>query len=548
MNREEARERLQALAAAADDWYTLQFGEGDHFTLRDSAGRSAEGVIAEHWLQLELRRPLDRMLGRAAPTGTGAALLRLTAGQPGQALAQGRLYLDGFSLQAFLTLARDLLALADPATEATDMPSAAAATAGGEPNPTGSATLLAAERPAQRIEESAETAPPTDGIAELAPGAGAGAPAAALETAPVVEQVDEIGAPPLAPALAAFEEGPSESAVLTIEPAAAAASAPSSMQSSPEPDGSGAVVWPETVAPREEAALAASDIAPAALPLEAQEDEAAVQAEAGAATVESRSVAESPRPPLIRLIEEDLPATPDADQTLAYDANPYLSPSDFAATPARSELQPSDAAATPGPEAAAILAASNPARDVDTPPPAEIIVSAPSAAAAALAASSATTPASGAEPPVSPAATPQPGPNPAGRPDQFDPTLTSDRIPSSVGATIQLSRSALGGLSLPREESSPASAPATHTCPRCSADVQTGERFCIRCGAPQPSEAPPPWTRPADPHAQTVIGAVSGQTEAPLPENTETPACARCGYHNQAQNRFCQGCGSALAQ
>ena len=158
-----------------------------------------------------------------------------------------------------------------------------------------------------------------------------------------------------------------------------------------------------------------------------------------------------------------------------------------------------------------------------------------------------------------------------------------------VGATVQMTRP-------PRPEEPVAPSPAHPTpladdrgaalarpCASCGADVQPGERFCIRCGTPQASEPPTRpvaagssdrpaveptmvWRRPSrgaltcrncgapnpadSPTCQTcgtaLTGAHAGGASGQPAAGARPLSCARCGYANPAGNRFCQGCGASL--
>lgn len=536
MDRDEARRRLQALATVGDGWYTLRFEDDDRFTVRDECGCSADGLLTEQWVHLETQRPLSQMLRRGLPDGIGASLLRVQIADQGAVLAQGRLYLDGFSLQAFITLARDLLVFAGPAS-AQATPGAALA------QPSADRVSVGTPEPAPREDHSDIQRDPSeadeqsgDGIAELAPGAGAGAPAVALEAS--ARASDEDVASPLE--LDAFEEGPSEIDEGSVE-LTDKTSGSKSTAAAPERHAD-AAARPKEGEPA--SAAGSSGAAPAEGAHAPEGQEPVRQEEVSAGTPLSADA--GGKTPLIRLTPEDFPAGPSGDETLIYDANPFL--------PSR----PMDAGAAVSP--VAIFAEPNPSAPQWSAPvagalPGDLAASnelEQNEGASGVDSSVAHPPVLGGLAPTPPSMR-APEAGPGGAPDhehdekEFDPTLTNDRLPSSVGATIQLSRSALGGRSLPREEVSPPSPPAAHTCPRCSATVQPGERFCIRCGAPQPGETAGPLARSADPPARTGPDPGGGASAGSGREAPGMVACPRCGYQNPARNRFCQGCGSALA-
>ena len=120
MFRYEVQSRLEELARQPDDWFSLGENGDGSFAVRDSAGATADVTVGEQWVEVAARRPLDlgaRAVAGGAGTGT---LVRVTLAGSGPAglLIAGRVYLDGFSMQALFLTVRDVLALAGPAPAA----------------------------------------------------------------------------------------------------------------------------------------------------------------------------------------------------------------------------------------------------------------------------------------------------------------------------------------------------------------------------------------------------------------------------------------------
>ncbi|MBA3945486.1 MAG: zinc-ribbon domain-containing protein [Herpetosiphonaceae bacterium] len=74
-------------------------------------------------------------------------------------------------------------------------------------------------------------------------------------------------------------------------------------------------------------------------------------------------------------------------------------------------------------------------------------------------------------------------------------------------------------------------------CPQCGQENLPGTAFCENCGAQLPPPSPTPTT--------SSDAAASGPASAP-PAGATTVVCPNCGYHNSADDRFCEQCGAAL--
>ena len=120
MFRYEVQSRLEELAREPDDWFALREIDDGSFTVEDATGATATITAREHWVEVTARRPpamAARALAGIAATGTLVQVQVTNADQPGVAIS-GRVYLDGFSMQALFLTVRDVLALAGPAPRA----------------------------------------------------------------------------------------------------------------------------------------------------------------------------------------------------------------------------------------------------------------------------------------------------------------------------------------------------------------------------------------------------------------------------------------------
>src|SRR5579863_7260978 len=66
-------------------------------------------------------------------------------------------------------------------------------------------------------------------------------------------------------------------------------------------------------------------------------------------------------------------------------------------------------------------------------------------------------------------------------------------------------------------------------CPRCSAAVKPGKKFCSQCGCPAGSH---------------MVGT---PIIRPLPKTGRSNICPECSFENHHSDRFCKGCGGLLA-
>ncbi len=79
------------------------------------------------------------------------------------------------------------------------------------------------------------------------------------------------------------------------------------------------------------------------------------------------------------------------------------------------------------------------------------------------------------------------------------------------------------------ETAAPAPAPSAGLlCPRCSAAVRPGKKFCSQCGTP------------------VGVPIVTAQRAVRRPRATRFTLCPECGFENHHSDRFCKGCGSLL--
>jgi hypothetical protein len=116
MSRDDIQSRLEVLAREPDEWFALRELGEDGFIVQDAAGAEAMLTVYEHWVEVAARRPLETA-SRVLPIVEGArSLIRieLVATPEPVLLLTGRVYLDGFSMQALFLTVRDVLALAGP--------------------------------------------------------------------------------------------------------------------------------------------------------------------------------------------------------------------------------------------------------------------------------------------------------------------------------------------------------------------------------------------------------------------------------------------------
>jgi ribosomal protein L40E len=239
---DEVAGRLRAIAASGDDWLSVWETEDGAFQVSDPAGSVAAIAIEEHWVEVRAGRPLDAV-GAALSGGMPAthSLIRvvLSTGPPPIATICGRVYRDGFSLQALMLAARDVLRIAgplpleqQPAGTPDAVPAPAVATDSGVLPDEGRKSAPAAR--GEAVQVSRPAAAPDSGEVASVPTAGA-IPAETAATTPIEAAVAPVRGTPIAPALTSSvgatvqirREAPAESTVPSDEPAPAAG-APSS--------------------------------------------------------------------------------------------------------------------------------------------------------------------------------------------------------------------------------------------------------------------------------------------------------------------------------
>lgn len=103
MDRATVEARLGALLAVEDEWYRLRAAGHGHYRLAGQDGRTAEVLLAEHWLEVSAEAPAA---GDAAETPPAGVLLRRGAGD---GRLRGRIYYDGFSVQLLMLTAEGVL-------------------------------------------------------------------------------------------------------------------------------------------------------------------------------------------------------------------------------------------------------------------------------------------------------------------------------------------------------------------------------------------------------------------------------------------------------
>lgn len=126
MDREQVRDCLRRFGGGADDWFTLRpTADPDRFMLAAAHGATVEVVVTDRYVEIVGRRSLDPGdEWQAEPSVVPGSLVRTEVRQNSTPTltVSGRVYLDGFSLHAFLVTASDVLALTGSTPELESAP------------------------------------------------------------------------------------------------------------------------------------------------------------------------------------------------------------------------------------------------------------------------------------------------------------------------------------------------------------------------------------------------------------------------------------------
>lgn len=110
-------EILRTIAASGDDWLRVWETDDGRFQVADAAGSVAAIEIEPHWVEVRAARPMHAgswAVGSGPQSAHSLLRVRVSADPPAMVMICGRVYLDGFSLHALMSTARDVLALAGP--------------------------------------------------------------------------------------------------------------------------------------------------------------------------------------------------------------------------------------------------------------------------------------------------------------------------------------------------------------------------------------------------------------------------------------------------